>query len=189
MDVGQQGFYRLQGAHLLLQRHYLPEVLGGVLLYLVFGELQLQLAHFLAQTGQLVAVYYLPAGEDGLHGAHTGHHAVFHHRHTGGVGQGRQRFGRKRLGQGLSQGGVYHFAGVDVHLGHAVVGGEPESGAAHVGKVMGVGFLALLAGGLYVLAGLAHAGIVLQRRVGELGEGECGGCLGAGRGGGERQCQ
>ena len=155
-----------------MERHQLPVVLADGTLHLLLGQPQLELADLLAHACQAVAVDDLSTGKDGLHGGDGGDGAILHHRHVHGTGQCGEGFGRECLCQCGTQLGRNHLLRVERHLCHAAIGVERGSGGADVGEILREGLAPLLVCRLDVVVCRPRGDVVLQRRVGELAEGE-----------------
>ena len=153
VDVIEQLLYCIDGLNLFFKGNQLPEVFLNPVDSLVLCQLKLQLAGFFAHFRKLVAVDNLSAGKDWLNSHHASQEAVFHHFDANWIAQGGNGFGRQNLCQYLCYTGGKILAGVNLYLGHSVVGGEPHSGGADVGEEFGEGFLALLRSSLGIIAG------------------------------------
>ena len=161
-DISEQRLDGLDGLHLLLKGHELPEVLLGGLLDLVLGELQLQTADVLAHLCQAVAVDDLSSSEDGLHSSDTADGTILHHRDVDGVAQVGKHLWRHLLRHRLSQRLRQQLRGIDGGLSHALVGIEPEACGADIGEILGEGLAALLLGGADVETCLSDGKIVVE---------------------------
>ena len=161
-DISQQGLDSLDGLHLLLKGHQLPEVLFGGLLDLVLGELELQTAYLLAHLCQAIAIDDLSTSEDGLHSRDATNGTILHHGDADGVGQIGKHLWGHLLGKYLSQRLGYDLRGGDGGLGHALIGIEPEARGTDVGEILGEGLTALLLGGVDVVTGLTDGEIVVE---------------------------